>query len=63
MDSVANSVLKRIRAHGRGWVFTPRDFLALGTRRAAGWRRLKLCDLGELSGHQRCIPGVNRWAR
>jgi len=34
MDSVANSVLKRIRVHGRGWVFTPRDFLALGTRRA-----------------------------
>ena len=33
MDSVANSVLKRIRVHGRGWVFTPRDFLALGTRR------------------------------
>ena len=34
MDSVATSVLKRIRARGRGWVFTPRDFLALGTRRA-----------------------------
>src|SRR5208337_2780770 len=34
MNSVANSVLKRIRAHGRGWVFTPREFLALGTRRA-----------------------------
>ena len=34
MDSVAASVLKRIRVHGRGWVFTPRDFLALGTRRA-----------------------------
>jgi hypothetical protein len=34
MDSVANLVLKRIRVHGRGRVFTPRDFLALGTRRA-----------------------------
>ena len=34
MDSVATSVLKRIRARGRGWVFTPRDFLVLGTRRA-----------------------------
>jgi hypothetical protein len=34
MDSVAASVLKRIRVHGRGWVFTPRDFLTLGTRRA-----------------------------
>jgi hypothetical protein len=34
MNSVAHSVLKRIRVHGRGWVFTPRDFLVLGTRRA-----------------------------
>ena len=34
MNSVAGSVLKRIRVHGRGWVFTPRDFLVLGTRRA-----------------------------
>lgn len=34
MVSVANSVLKRIRARRHGWVFTPRDFLALGTRRA-----------------------------
>ena len=34
MDSVADSVLKRIRVHGRGWVFTPRDLLVLGTRRA-----------------------------
>jgi len=34
MPSVANSVLKRIRVRGRGWVFTPGDFLALGTRRA-----------------------------
>jgi hypothetical protein len=34
MDSVAASVLRRIRVHGRGEVFTPRDFLALGTRRA-----------------------------
>ena len=37
MGSVANSVLKRIRVHGRGGVFTPRDFLALGTRRAVDW--------------------------
>jgi hypothetical protein len=34
MSSIANSVLRRIRAHGRGWVFTPRDFVTLGSRRA-----------------------------
>ncbi|MBK1668203.1 hypothetical protein CKO28_09150 [Rhodovibrio sodomensis] len=26
--------MRRVRAHGRGWVFTPRDFLDLGTRAA-----------------------------
>jgi hypothetical protein len=34
MNSTAASILKRIRVHGRGWVFTPRNFLDLGTRRA-----------------------------
>ena len=32
MNSIAAAILKRIRVHGRGWVFTPRDFLDLGTR-------------------------------
>lgn len=27
-----NKVLSRIYGHGRGWVFTPKDFLDLGTR-------------------------------
>jgi hypothetical protein len=34
MDSIAANILKRIRVHGRGWVFTPRDFLGLGARGA-----------------------------
>jgi uncharacterized protein DUF6088 len=41
MNSVAAAILKRIRVHGRGWVFTPRDFLDLGTRDAVDivlWR-------------------------
>lgn len=32
MNSIAAAILKRIRVHGRGWVFTPRDFLDLGPR-------------------------------
>jgi hypothetical protein len=32
MNSIAATILKRIRVHGRGWVFTPRDFLDLGAR-------------------------------
>jgi hypothetical protein len=32
--STAHQVLKAVKAHGRGYVFTPHDFLSLGTRRA-----------------------------
>lgn len=32
MSSIATSIVKRIRAKRRGWVFTPKDFLDLGTR-------------------------------
>src|SRR5579862_8857780 len=32
MNSIAAAILKRIRVHGRGWVFTPKDFLNLGMR-------------------------------
>ncbi len=41
MKSIAAGILKRIRVHGRGWVFTPRNFLDLGTRTAVDivlWR-------------------------
>ncbi len=30
--SVASSILRRIRSKGRGWVFTPKDFVDLGAR-------------------------------
>jgi uncharacterized protein DUF6088 len=32
MNSIAAAILKRIRVRGRGWVFTPKDFLNLGSR-------------------------------
>ncbi len=34
MSSVLNQILRRVRAHGRGSVFTPADFLDLGSRAA-----------------------------
>jgi len=34
MQSVANKILRRIRGKGRGSVFTPKDFLDLGSRAA-----------------------------
>lgn len=32
MNAIANTIARRIRAKGRGWVFTPKDFLEVGTR-------------------------------
>lgn len=32
MNSVSNQIMRRIRGKGRGWVFTPKNFLDLGTR-------------------------------
>lgn len=34
MNAVVNTITKRIRAKQRGWVFTPKDFLDVGTRAA-----------------------------
>lgn len=34
LNSVINQILNRIRGRGRGWVFTPKDFLDLGSRAA-----------------------------
>lgn len=36
MKSVANSILKRIRAKQRGWVFTPKDFIDIASKNAIG---------------------------
>lgn len=33
-QSINNTVIKRIKGHGRGWVFTPADFKDLGSRTA-----------------------------
>jgi len=30
-NSVSNKVIRRIKSNKRGWVFTPKDFLDLGT--------------------------------
>lgn len=32
MNAIANTIIKRIRAKRRGWVFTPKDFLDVGAR-------------------------------
>jgi len=32
IQSIDSSILRRIRAHGRGWIFTPDSFLDIGSR-------------------------------
>lgn len=34
MTSVTDTLINKIQRQGRGWVFTPKDFLSLGTRDA-----------------------------
>lgn len=36
MKSASDSILRRIRAKQRGWVFTPKDFIDLATRNTIG---------------------------
>ena len=36
MTSVADKIMNRIRRHGRGWVFTPKDFLDIAPRNNVG---------------------------
>lgn len=36
MKSASDSILRRIRAKQRGWVFTPKDFIDLASRNTVG---------------------------
>jgi len=42
--SITDKILRRMRNHGRGWVFTPADFLDLGTRAAVDQSLKRLVD-------------------
>jgi len=46
IDIVANTVIRRIRAKKRGWVFTPKDFLDVGTRAAVDQTLSRLARKG-----------------
>lgn len=49
MTGIADKIMKRARAHGRGkWVCTPRDFLDLGSRAAVDQALTRLVKAGEL---------------
>ncbi|HAT6958060.1 TPA: hypothetical protein JAN72_15030 [Legionella pneumophila] len=46
MKSTSDSILRRIRAKQRGWVFTPKDFLDIAPRNTVGVTLLRLVEKG-----------------
>ena len=49
MTGVADAIMKRVNAHGRGrWVCTPKDFLDLGSREAVDQALSRLVGAGRL---------------
>lgn len=62
MDALKNVILKRIRSGGRGAVFTPKDFLDLGSRYATDQvfsRLVRSGDIQRLSRGLYFYPRVN----
>lgn len=48
MAAVADRIIKRIRGKGRGWAFTPKDFLDLGTRASVDMALTRLVQAGRI---------------
>jgi hypothetical protein len=48
MNSVSNQIMKRIRGKGRGWVFTPKHFVDLGTRASVDMALSRLASTGNI---------------
>ncbi len=49
MTGIADKIMKRVRAKGRGkWVCTPKDFLDLGSRAAVDQALSRLATSGDL---------------
>ncbi len=46
MTSIANKIVHRIRAKGRGWVFAPKDFVDFGTRASVDVTLMRLVKKG-----------------
>lgn len=48
MNAIANTITRRIRAKGRGWVFTPKDFLDVGARATVDQTLARLARKGAI---------------
>ena len=47
---MADKIMKRVRAKGRGWVFTPKHFIDFGTRGSVDMALSRLAQAGEKAG-------------
>lgn len=48
VPSMTDRIMKRVRAKGRGWVFTPRHFIDFGTRGAVDMALSRLVKAGDI---------------
>lgn len=48
MSAVTDKIIKRVRGKGRGWAFTPKDFLDLGTRASVDMALTRLTQAGHI---------------
>jgi len=48
MSAMADKIMNRIRGKGRGWVFTPKDFIDFGTRGAVDMALSRLTQTGAI---------------
>lgn len=48
MSAMADRIIKRVRAKGRGWVFTPKHFIDFGTRGSVDMALSRLAQAGEI---------------
>jgi len=46
--AMTDKIIKRVRGKGRGWVFTPKDFLDLGTRASVDMALTRLLNAGSI---------------
>jgi hypothetical protein len=60
MSNIQDDILDRIRRQGRGKVFTPKDFLDMGSRAAADQSLSRLVKAGEI---QRLARGLYQYPR
>lgn len=48
MSAVTDKIMKRVRGKGRGWAFTPKDFIDFGTRGSVDMALSRLAKAGKI---------------